>query len=203
MDVPLHHGDGGGVALLFGLKDGPAIHLSHLCGGGVEQAFRMLGHSLLRHADQSGGGGVGLKAALSSASAERAAVLNYHVSQLRRTAGAARQDLSIQHHTAAYAGTKRQDHGAVHILSTARHYLAQRGGVGVIGQTDGITAVFLNGGPEIKIFPMEVGGVADDTAVILHNAGTAHAHAADRLGIVSFRQSCDQTCDLAGHMLRP
>ena len=50
---------------------------------------------------------------------------------------------------------------------------------------------------------MEVGGVADDTAVILHNAGTAHAHAADRLGIVSFRQSCDQTCDLAGHVLRP
>ena len=45
---------------------------------------------------------------------------------------------------------------------------------------------------------MEVGGVADDTAVILHNAGTAHAHAADSLGIVSFRQSCDQICDLAG-----
>ena len=89
------------------------------------------------------------------------------------------------------------------LLRYLKQYLAQRGGVGVIGQTDGITAVFLNGGPEIKIFPMEVGGVADDTAVILHNAGTAHAHAADRLGIVSFRQSCDQPCDLAGHVLRP
>ena len=203
VDVPLHHGDGGRVPLLLGLKDGPAIHLSHLCGGGVEQAFRMLGHGLLRHADQTGGGSVGFKAAFSSAGAGCAAVLHHHVSQLCCTAGAARQDLTVQHHTAAYAGTKRQDHGAVHILSAARYYLAQRGGVGVIGQTDGITAVFLNGGPEIKIFPMEVGGVADDTAVILHNAGTAHAHAADRLGIVSFRQSCDQTCDLAGHVLRP
>ena len=124
------------------------------------------------------------------------------MSQLCCTAGAARQDLTVQHHTAAYAGAKRQDHGAVHILSAARYHLAQRGGIGVISQTDGITAVFLNGGPEIKIFPMEVGGVADDTAVILHNAGTAHAHAADSLGIVSFRQSCDQICDLAGHVLR-
>ena len=163
----------------------------------------MLGHGLLRHADQTGGGSVGFKAAFSSAGAERAAVLHHHVSQLCCTAGAARQNLTVQHHTAAHAGAKRQDHGAVHILSTARYYLAQRGGVGVVGQTDGITAVFLNGGPEIKIFPMEVGGVADDTAVILHNAGTAHAHAADRLGIVSFRQSCDQPGNFAGHVLRP
>ncbi len=112
----------------------------------------MLGHGLLRHADQTGGGSVGFKAAFSSAGAERAAVLNHHMAQLRRAAGAACQDLSIQHHTAAYAGAKRQDHGAVHIPSAARYHLAQRGGVGVVGQTDGITAVFLNGGPEIKIF---------------------------------------------------
>ena len=178
MDVLRHHGAAGGVPLLLRQKGRAAVHAAVFSGYGMHGAVGVLFHGCLRHADEGCGGGIRLEAASAAAGARLPVCHDDHVPQLAGGAGIAREQFAVQHHAAAHASAQRDHHSALGALGAARLYLRQRGGIGVIHQTDGKARLLPQGGADVIVHPAQVAGVDHRAAGIVHRAGAAHTHAA-------------------------
>ena len=164
----------------------------------MQDAFGVGCHGFFGHADQGGGTGQAFQAAGAATGTARGirGVQNHHVPRLRRCAGVTGQQFTAQHHTAAHAGTQRNDHRAFGPFGAARQCFAQSGGIGIIGKSNwqaGFGAQII---PHGKIMPVQIVGVAHEAAI--HRAGAANANARYQLALC---QLIAEGCNIIAHGL--
>ena len=181
MDIVLHHGVSRGVARLLRIKCGASVHDAVCRGELMHSALRMPRHRLRGHAGKRRRRSIRLKAASAAAGAPLPVRRDHHVPKLARGARIPREQLSVHDHTAADTGAEREDHRAVRALCRAGNRFAERRGVRVVDKLRCIARALLQLLAQRVFHPVQIAGIHDLAAPVVHDARAAETDAAEFL----------------------